>query len=231
MPSRKRRPVQPWDQQLRESARAYSGFRLYLDQGHERSHSKVAAALGVHRSLVSRWAQRWLWTERVKAWEDHMREVEEAAYMKAAEEKAAQWAERRQAIRDKEWELGQKLITRAEQMLGFPLVTTKIQDGATTVAPAKWMAQDIPRFLELADKLIRLAAEMESDTQKVELKVKNELEEIYAKLQKALPPAQFQRILEIIAGVEPEPAISLADWQELPPLPPPDPDPEDDEEA
>ena len=66
---------QPWEQQDGESAKAFQAFVTYRDMGAVRSYTKVAQQLHKSRTLIGRWARRWNWQNRVKAWDDHCDEI------------------------------------------------------------------------------------------------------------------------------------------------------------
>lgn len=95
---------------------------------------------------------RWQWATRVAAydrWE--------------AERLQALWTERRERQRDREWELAQKIVEKAEAMLGFPLASrtvTEDEDGKQTritITPAKWGFASVAALADVASKLMRLS--------------------------------------------------------------------------
>lgn len=72
--------AQPWLQREGESTKAYSAFRVYLEQGPDhRSLRSVAAHLGKSYTLIGRWSSRDEWAERTSAWDAHMLAVAQAA--------------------------------------------------------------------------------------------------------------------------------------------------------
>lgn len=66
----------PWTLQPGESSRSYEAFRLYLQMGPDRSHARVAAELGKSETLISNWAARDKWTDRVRAYEIFLTEAQ-----------------------------------------------------------------------------------------------------------------------------------------------------------
>ena len=66
-----------------ESAKANSAFREYCQLREARSVRQVAKALNKSHSLIGRWASRWKWQERVKHFDDMMRQAEVAGHMRA----------------------------------------------------------------------------------------------------------------------------------------------------
>jgi len=62
---------------IEETPKAYAVFRVFLDQGVQRSYAATARALGKHESQVRRWAGPFRWKERAHAWDlAQSREVE-----------------------------------------------------------------------------------------------------------------------------------------------------------
>src|SRR3974390_3008501 len=61
-----------FEQQPRESDKAFAAFSLYLSLGPERSLAAVAAKLGKCGSLMERWSGKFAWRERVRAHGAHL---------------------------------------------------------------------------------------------------------------------------------------------------------------
>jgi hypothetical protein len=64
----------PWDQQSKESSRAFSAFVAYRDLGLRRSCNAVAMQLNINASSVLELSKRHHWQERVRAWDTHVDE-------------------------------------------------------------------------------------------------------------------------------------------------------------
>lgn len=87
-----------------------------------------------------------------------------------------EWEQRRKSFRERELGIAQALIKKAEQMLQFPLAVTNqetTQEGGktvvhTTILPARWTFSDASRIIDTADKLMRLALEMETEHQAID---------------------------------------------------------------
>lgn len=164
--------INPWDRQAKETARAFEGARLYFDQGPDRSLARVAEVLGKSLSLVKRWSGAHAWPARAAAFDLHMREVEQQALeeetRRRGEEKAAEWAERLEALRETEWRTSQAMLERVATMLKFPLEQQEVlggQDGksVTIIKPVKWTGSDAAKLGLAASKLARLATGAETD--------------------------------------------------------------------
>ena len=79
----------PFEQQPRESAKAFAAFSLYLSLGAERSTAAVAKELAKSEQLVRRWSAKFGWTDRVAAHAAHLAVIERGAIEAAARGKAA----------------------------------------------------------------------------------------------------------------------------------------------
>ena len=62
----------PWDQQPKESSRAFAAFIAYRDLGLRRSCHAVAQQLKLNPSSVLELSKRHHWQERVRAWDSHV---------------------------------------------------------------------------------------------------------------------------------------------------------------
>ena len=61
-----------FEQQPRESAKAFAAFSLYLGLGDERSAQAVAHKLGKSDQLIRRWSAQHRWVGRVDAYAKHL---------------------------------------------------------------------------------------------------------------------------------------------------------------
>ncbi len=151
------KPPSAWDQQPGESHKAFTAFKLYLDQGDKRSLKAVGRKLGKSTVVIERWSVRWHWQDRLRAWIAHVQEVEAAALEDRARKEAAGWARREQEFRERRWAIGAALLGKADAMLQFPVATTKTADGRTIVQPGDWNFGHAARLAEVGDKLAALA--------------------------------------------------------------------------
>lgn len=142
-----------FEQQPKESDKAFAAFAMYLSMGPERSTAAVAKQLAKSEQLVRRWSARWQWTDRVAAHASHLAVVEREATEALARGKAAEWLTRQQALRETEWEMHEKCIEAARKALAKFMEKDKV---FATLA-------DIARMLEIASKLGRLATGMPTD--------------------------------------------------------------------
>jgi hypothetical protein len=143
----------PFEQQPRESNKAFAAFSLYLSLGPERSLDVVRKKLGKSARLIQRWSGKYDWTERVSAHGAHLAIVEREAIEAAARGKAAEWSSREQKLRETEWEMHEKAIAAAKKGLDAYMERDKVYANLA----------DIARMLEIASKLGRLATGLGTD--------------------------------------------------------------------
>lgn len=182
------RVAQVWEQQPRESAKAYDAFLLYRDLGAERSLAAVGQRLGKSKAICERWSARWSWVRRCAAYDTHLVRLADEARGRALEEEAVKWARRREAEREAQWHWAQRLRERAERMVAFPLAETTSEDGKTIIRPAKWTARDIATYVTTATMLAHSAMEAapaEPEPATAPLTDKERAENIIALLQRA----------------------------------------------
>ena len=167
----------PFEQQPRESNKAFAAFSLYLSLGPERSTAAVAAKLAKSEQLVRRWSAKFGWTERVAAHGAHLAIVEREAIEAAARSKAAEWSSREQKLRETEWTMHERAIAAAKRGLDAYMERDKVYANLA----------DIARRLEIASKLGRLATGLGTDGERrkdddlptVRVEVTVALEKIY----------------------------------------------------
>jgi len=165
-----------FEQQPKESDKAFAAFSLYLSLGAERSTREVGKQLGKSEGLIERWAAKFDWRSRVAAHAAHLAVVEREAIEAAARSKAAEWESREQKLRDTEWAMHERAIAAAEKAFTAFMAREKVYANLA----------DIARMLEIASKLGRLATGLDTDGERkrnelpaVRVEVKVALERIY----------------------------------------------------
>ena len=149
----------PFEQQPRESNKAFAAFSLYLSLGPERSLDVVRKKLGKSARLIQRWSGKFDWTERVAAHGAHLAIVEREAIEAAARGKAAEWESREQKLRETEWAMHEAAIAAAKKGLAAYMDREKVYANLA----------DIARMLEIASKLGRLATGLGDGDERSEL--------------------------------------------------------------
>jgi hypothetical protein len=146
-----------FEQQPKESDKAYAAFALYLSLGPERSLDAVRQKLGKSARLIQRWSSRWQWVERLAAHSAHLAVIEREAIEGLAVERAVEWSKVHEVVKIAEWQRHKKLIALADEMIGR-WEKNKAKCGTL---------EGIARVLELATKLGRLAAGMPTEVKEV----------------------------------------------------------------
>ena len=92
-----------FEQQPRESNKAFAAFKAYLDMGPERSFDAVAQKLTKSSRLLKRWSLKFDWQGRVKARDAHFAELERQAIERLACEKAVEWWQLHEPVKRQAW--------------------------------------------------------------------------------------------------------------------------------
>ena len=180
----------PFEQQPRESDKAFAAFSVYLSLGPERSLATVARRLQKSVTMLGRWSAKFDWLGRVAAHGAHLAIVEREAIEAAARSKAAVWESREQKLRETEWAMHEQAIAAAKRGLDAYMQREKVYANLA----------DIARMLEIASKLGRLATGLGTDGDRrkgdelpaVRVEVRVALEKIYGEPlpgEEATPPA------------------------------------------
>lgn len=146
-----------FEQQPKESDKAYAAFALYLSLGPERSLDAVRQKLGKSARLIQRWSSRWQWVERLAAHAAHLAVIEREAIEGLAVERAVEWSKVHEVVKIAEWQRHKKLIALADEMIA------RWEKNKTKCGTLEGIA----RVLELATKLGRLAAGMPTEVKEV----------------------------------------------------------------
>jgi hypothetical protein len=147
----------PFEQQPKESAKAFAAFSLYLSLGPQRSLAAVGKKLGKSGTVIERWSTKFDWAARVQVYAAHMSTIEREAAEALARAKGVDWVQRQEEHRAEEWKARSRVLELAR------------------VAIERWMANEarcgslegIARLLDLASKLGRLASGMPTDRTEV----------------------------------------------------------------
>jgi hypothetical protein len=133
-----------WDQQAKESGRAFSVFIAYRDQGLRRSCNSVAAHLKMSHSSVLELSKRHNWQERVKAWDayvDKENQVDQIAAVKL--------------MKQRQIALALKAQRAAEKGLKI-LIKQLSPDSDGKISPYATKPEGLSRLLDAGCRLERL---------------------------------------------------------------------------
>jgi hypothetical protein len=178
-----------FEQQPRESAKAFAAFSVYLGLGAERSLAVVGQKLGKSVGLIERWSAKFDWPARVAAHAAHLAVVERGAIEATARGKAAEWEKRETQLRETEWAMHERAIAAAKRGLDAYMDKTTVYANLA----------DIARMLEIASKLGRLATGLGTDGERragddlpgLRVEVTVALEKIYGQAEPAPTGAEI----------------------------------------
>jgi len=101
-----------FEQQPKEGDKAFAAFAMYLSLGPTRSLTVAAKKLGKSRRMMEKWSRRFDWPARVQAHGAHMAQTAREAAEALARAKGVDWLKRQEEIREQEWEMHEKCISR-----------------------------------------------------------------------------------------------------------------------
>lgn len=134
----------PWDQREGEGARAFEAATAYFDLGPERSLREVARSLSKSLSLIGRWSAEWDWTERARAYDASMAQAAQEKRQRDMIRWTMRWTERREALREREWEVANAFLTLAEKVLARETRYSRehtVHEAALLVSKASTLAR------------------------------------------------------------------------------------------
>jgi len=145
-----------FEQQPRESAKAFAAFKAYLDMGPERSIAGVSQKLAKSVPFLKRWSVKFDWQGRVAARDAHFAELERQAIERLACEKAVEWWRLQEPAKRQAW-------LEAEEAIADVREARRRWRASGRVPGFEGMA----RMLELAFKLKQFAAGIPSEIKEV----------------------------------------------------------------
>lgn len=137
-----------FEQQPRESSKAFTAFRTYLELGAERSLAAVADKVGKSKTMIERWSRRFDWPARVQAHTAHLADIERKTAEALAVQAGTDWAKRQDQHREDEWQARDELLTLAREAIAR---WKKAEHRCGTL-------EGIARLLDLASKLGRVSS-------------------------------------------------------------------------
>jgi hypothetical protein len=137
-----------FEQQPKESAKAFAAFKSYLEHGPERSLALVADKVGKSKTMIERWSRKFDWPARVQAHAAHLADIERRTAEALAVQAGTDWAARQEQHREDEWQTRSELIVLAREAI-----------DRWKKNPARCgTLEGIARLLDLASKLGRVSS-------------------------------------------------------------------------
>ena len=149
-----------WDQLPNEPNMWYRRFERYLRMGPTRTIIGCYNEERAEKGEEGRGRFPGSWARASDAWDWEARAAEYDGYHSQIAQDA--WDERFKAFQEKKWEIVEKLLQRANQMLDFPLAEIKREEttengrlvAITHIHPARWTFRDAAAMLEAVAKLM-----------------------------------------------------------------------------
>lgn len=137
-----------FEQQPKESNKAFAAFKTYLELGAERSLATAADKLGKSKRMMEKWSRKFDWPARVQAHTAHLADIERKSAEAVAVKNGVDWAARQQEHREDEWQTRSELIALAREAI-----------ERWKKNPARCgTLEGIARLLDLASKLGRVSS-------------------------------------------------------------------------
>ena len=145
-----------FEQQPRETSKAFAAFKIYLDLGPNRSLVSAAAKMGCSKRRMEWLSRKYDWPGRVTAFNRHFADLERQAIERLACEKAVEWWQLHEPARRQAW-------LEAEEAIVMVREARERWKKSNRTPGFEGMA----RMLELAFKLKQFAAGMPSEIKEV----------------------------------------------------------------
>lgn len=145
-----------FEQQPRETSKAFAAFKIYLDLGPNRSLVSAAAKMGCSKRRMEWLSRKYDWPGRVTAFNRHFADLERQAIERLACEKAVEWWQLHEPARRQAW-------LEAEEAIAMVREARERWKKSNRTPGFEGMA----RMLELAFKLKQFAAGMPSKIKEV----------------------------------------------------------------
>lgn len=154
-----------FEQQPRESSKAFAAFQVYLRLGPQRSLAAVGQQLGKSGTVIERWSSKFDWVSRVQAYAAHLAEIERKIIEERAIDKAVEWSKVKESVKRDAWKKSEKLIEMADKFIARWENSSRVPGFESVV-----------RCMELAFKLKQFAAGMPSEIKEVNTTVSGTVE-------------------------------------------------------
>jgi len=191
----------PFEQQPKESAKAYAAFTEYLNLGPQRSLAAVRQKLGKSRALIERWCSKFDWVERVNAYNAQMLSMKQKLKEEFLREIALAEAERDQAQEESEWKARCRALRLANEAM----------DRFEANSDKYGTLEGIARLLELSSVLGRRSRGMPLQVKEEPKPIENKGPTISLEFRMAIEKAYGQPIPAEFIDVETKPVPQLTE--------------------
>jgi len=187
-----------FDQQEKESTKAFEAFTIYLNLGPGRSLAAVGQKVGKSKALMERWSKRHNWVARVEAYMSHMLAMKQKLKEEFLRELAMAEAERDAAQSESEWKARCRALRLANETM-----------DRWEQNPDKYgTLEGIARLLELSSVLGRRSRGMPLQVKEEPKQIENKGPTISIEFRTALEKIYGQPVPAKFIDVEEVPATS-----------------------
>lgn len=155
--------VDPLKFQKEETTKTYAAFTEYLKLGPTRTVAQLAKKLNQPLPTLERWCYKFKWHDRIKENDERLAVRERNNLELAAAKRGVNWAVRSQKLKEKEWDIANKLMDGGKLLL----------ERLLNKQERKLTGSDVARLLEVASKLGRLSTGMATEQTAVAIGTQN----------------------------------------------------------
>lgn len=178
----------PFDQQPRETAKAYAAFVIYRDLGSERSLQETAQKLAKNLTTIKQWSALHNWVDRARSYDAALDARARAATENEVIERRRRMLEKHARQADELGQAAQMILDEFKDRVGIRGGMKGI-DRDTLVK----LVLGLPKMTETAQKLERLAEGEATDRHEHTLTIEQVLK---------MPDEQFDALVKEL-GIEP----------------------------
>ncbi len=186
-----------FEQQAKETTKAFEAFTIYLNLGPARSLAAVGRKVGKSKALMERWSKRHNWVVRVEAYVQHMAAMKQKLKEEFLHELALAEAERDKAQEEAEWKSRCRALRLANEAM----------DRWEANAGKYGSLEGIARLLELASVLGRRSRGMPLQVKEEPKPIENKGPTISIEFRTALEKIYGQSVPAKFIDVEEVPAM------------------------
>jgi len=152
--------MRAFEPQPKESSKAFAAFKCYRDAGPQRSLVRACESYygsTANLAQIKVWSSKFDWVARARSYDDWLTMHAQAAIEEFQQTKAAEFAERQMALREKLLANAEKAADQAARILDWPLTSQKViredEDGNEITylfLPSKWSKSTAKTFQDMA---------------------------------------------------------------------------------
>lgn len=180
----------PWEKLAEESAKAFRAFQIFLELEPSKRSLRAAYMEAYNKDsscvkspqFMTDWSLNFKWKERALEYDAHYEQEFGDEVLKQTKKNARKWANRRDQVREDEWDIREKMLVKIKEILERGIGDFKLSQ--------------FPAFIKAFVEVSRLSVDMPTSKKEVTIK---EIREDVKKLSSQLG-----------VEIDPDEAIALA---------------------